>query len=191
MHCAEGACCLAHAIPRWGIDAPCSATMDAKGACAGLLSVLGPHLTRRSTFRAGCVPLGSSGCTCRDVFTCSSPWLVAERLTDYSANPESMEICEQGEIFVEKDDDIIFDHTIIILLDTTRIPADQIWPLANPNFTRAPDTLPPTSYLKRPRLLYYGLDDLDCGNQILTEVEACEVLKSYPHPSIALYGLYR
>ncbi|KAK3391220.1 kinase-like domain-containing protein [Podospora didyma] len=124
-----------------------------------------------------------------------------------------MEICEHGEIFVERDDDLIFDHTKIILrdandeyfyaktnqrmtrvsivdvngLDTTRIPADHIWPLANPKFTRAPDPLPPTSYLKRPRLLYYGLDDLDCGNQILTEVEACEVLKRYPHPNIAPY----
>ncbi len=124
-----------------------------------------------------------------------------------------MEICEHGEIFVEKDDDLIFNHTKIILrdaddeyfyaktnqrmtrvsivdvngLDTTRIPADHIWPLANPEFTRAPDPLPSTSYLKRPGLLYYGLDDLNCGNQILTEVEACEVLKGYPHPNIAPY----
>ena len=26
-----------------------------------------------------------------------------------------MEICEKGEIYVEKDDDLIFDHTKIIL----------------------------------------------------------------------------
>lgn len=125
-----------------------------------------------------------------------------------------MEICERGEIFVEKDDDLIFDHTKIILRDahdeyfyaktnqrmarlsivdvnglgTTRIPADQIWPLAIiPKLTRAPDTLPPDSYLKLPRLLYYGLDELDCGNQILTEVEACEALKRHPHSNIARY----
>ncbi|KAK0613103.1 hypothetical protein B0T17DRAFT_542816 [Bombardia bombarda] len=91
-----------------------------------------------------------------------------------------MEICEYGEIFIERDDDIIFNYIKIILrdandeyfyaktnqrmtrvsningLDTTRIPADQIWPLANPKFTQAPDLLPPTSYFKRPRLLYYG-----------------------------------
>lgn len=124
-----------------------------------------------------------------------------------------MEICEQGEIFVEKDDDLIFDHTKIILRDaddeyfyakthqrmnqvsiidvdglgTIKIPAEQIWPLASPRFTRAPDPLPTTSYLKRPSLLYYGLDDLDCGNHILSEVEACEVLKRYPHPNIVSY----
>ncbi|KAF2272407.1 uncharacterized protein EI97DRAFT_208667 [Westerdykella ornata] len=124
-----------------------------------------------------------------------------------------MEICEHGEIFVEKDGDVIFDHTKIILrdaddeyfyakinqrmtrfsivdingLDTTRIPTDQIWPLANPKFSRVPDSLPPTSYLKRPRLLYYGLDDLDCGSHILTEVEACEILKRHPHSNIAPY----
>ena len=123
-----------------------------------------------------------------------------------------MEICEKGEIFVEKDDDLIFDHTMIILrgaddeyfyaktnqrifrspiidvngLDATRIPADQIWPLADPQFTRAPDPLSST-YVKRPSLLYYGLDDLNYGSHVLTEVEACEVLKRHPHPNIAPY----
>ncbi|KAL6834847.1 hypothetical protein V8C40DRAFT_261529 [Trichoderma camerunense] len=87
-----------------------------------------------------------------------------------------MEIYETSEAFIEKDDDLVFDHTKIILkgaddeffyaktnsrehqisqidvnnLDISRIPADHVWPFADPNFTRAPDPLPSTSYLKRP-----------------------------------------
>lgn len=73
-----------------------------------------------------------------------------------------MEICEHGEIFVQEDDHVIFDHAKIMLrdahdeyfyaktnqrmtrfsivvngLDATRTPADRIWPLANPKFARA------------------------------------------------------
>ncbi|KJZ71639.1 hypothetical protein HIM_08951 [Hirsutella minnesotensis 3608] len=126
-----------------------------------------------------------------------------------------MEICEKGEVFVDKDDDIVFDHIKIILrganseyfyakthqrlfgsakvevneLDTIRIPADHIWPLANPKFTRAPDPLPSTSYLKRPSLLYYEScsDDFDFARHIVTEVEACEVLRMHPDPNIVQY----
>jgi serine/threonine protein kinase len=125
-----------------------------------------------------------------------------------------MEICEIGEIFVEKDGEVVFDHTKLILraddeyfyaktsqrmrmfqsstidinlLDPIRIPADQIFPSADPEFTRAPDPLPPTSYVKRPRLLFYGLGGLDYGSHVLVEVEACEVLRKHPHPNIATY----
>ncbi|KAK3377679.1 kinase-like domain-containing protein [Podospora didyma] len=126
-----------------------------------------------------------------------------------------MEICEKGEIFVEKDDDFVFDHTKIILrgadgeffyaksdqrifrspkidingLDTIRIPADRVWPLADPEFTRAPDPLPSTCYLKRPSLLYYENtpDKPDYDRHILTEVGACEILRVHPHPNIAQY----
>ncbi|KAJ4864110.1 protein kinase domain-containing protein [Trichoderma breve] len=126
-----------------------------------------------------------------------------------------MEICETGEAFVEKDDDLVFDHTKIILkgaddeffyaktnsrehqipqidvnsLDISRIPADHIWPLADSTFTRAPDPLPSTSYLKRPSLLYYEdtHDTSEYSHQILTEIEACEILRRNPHPNIAQY----
>jgi serine/threonine protein kinase len=125
-----------------------------------------------------------------------------------------MEICERGEIFVEKGDDAVFDHTKIIFrandeyfyaktsqrlssfqssaididrLEAIRIPSSHIFPLADPKFTQAPNPLPPTSYLKQPKLLYYGLDDVDYSNLVLTEVEACEVLRRHPHPNIATY----
>ncbi|RDA90469.1 hypothetical protein CP533_3953 [Ophiocordyceps camponoti-saundersi (nom. inval.)] len=114
-----------------------------------------------------------------------------------------------------KDDDFVFDHTKIILraandeyfyvttsqrafgpeeidvteLDTTRIPADHVFPLADFEFTRAPDPLPSTAYLKRPNFLRYetSSDNSDYGRQILTEVEACEVLRMHPHPNIVQY----
>ncbi|KAK4076191.1 hypothetical protein Trihar35433_2751 [Trichoderma harzianum] len=126
-----------------------------------------------------------------------------------------MEICESGEAFIEKDDDLVFDHTKVILkgaddeffyaktisrehqisqidvnsLDISRIPADHIWPLADPIFTRTPAPLPSTSYLKRPSLLYYEdtQDASEYSRQILTEIEACEILRRNPHPNIAQY----
>ncbi|RDA87713.1 hypothetical protein CP532_1784 [Ophiocordyceps camponoti-leonardi (nom. inval.)] len=126
-----------------------------------------------------------------------------------------MEICEKGEMYVEKDDDIVFDHSKIILraadgeffyaktnqrilslpnidvdeLDTIGIPADRVWPLADTEFTRAPDPLPPTAYLKRPSLIYYqdSYDHCHVPRHILTEVEACEVLRMNPHPNIVQY----
>jgi hypothetical protein len=124
-----------------------------------------------------------------------------------------MEICEKGQIFIEKDNEYILDHSKIILrraddeyfyaitrqsifrspqididgLDTIPIPADHVWPLADPKFIRAPEPLPSTCYLKRPSLLYYENtpNKPDYGRQILTEVEACEVLSKHPHPNIA------
>ncbi len=124
-----------------------------------------------------------------------------------------MEICDESEIWVKKDDDFVFGHTKVILRDAddeyfyaktekragdvsladidesglSKIPADQIWPLANAEFTRAPDPLPSTSYFKRPELVDYGLTNFDCGSDILAEVEACEVLRRHPHPNIAPY----
>jgi serine/threonine protein kinase len=125
-----------------------------------------------------------------------------------------MEILEKGDMFVEKDGDYIFDHAKIILhgdndefyyaksnqrnfgssqididgLTLNRIPAD-VWPLAEPTFTRAPNPLPSGCYLKRPSLLYYedGHDRSDYGDQILGEVKACEVFRLRPHPNIARY----
>ncbi len=125
-----------------------------------------------------------------------------------------MEIYEKGQIFIQKDDDYVFDHTKIILrgtddeyfyaktdqrilpskidvdgLDITKIPADRVWPVAEPKFTRAPDSLPSTCYLKRPSLMYYEdiPDGPHYGRQILSEVEACEVLRIHPHPNITQY----
>lgn len=125
-----------------------------------------------------------------------------------------MEICERGQIFIETDQDPIFDHTKLILrgpndeyfyaksnerrfpslqidpngLESIKIPAN-IWPLVTSELTQAPHPLPATCYLKRPSLLYYEAtsDSSDYALQILTEVKACEILREHPHPNIAWY----
>lgn len=123
-----------------------------------------------------------------------------------------MEVVEKGQMFIEKGNDYVFDHLKVILrtaddeyfyaktstrslqinineLDMTPIPAEHIWPLAEPRFTRAPTPLPSTCYLKRPRLLYYEntRSESDYACHILTDVEACEILRNNPHPNLAQY----
>lgn len=126
-----------------------------------------------------------------------------------------MEIWEKGEAFAEKDDDLVFDHSIIILrqgddffysktdqriltsstidintLQTTKIPTESLRPPISPQFTQAPDPLPQNTYLKQPSLLDYADSPSaapDYSSQVLTEVEACEILRKHPHPNIAQY----
>ncbi|KAI1318033.1 kinase-like domain-containing protein [Xylariaceae sp. FL0255] len=126
-----------------------------------------------------------------------------------------MDICEKGEFFIENDDDVSFAYSKIILrdvdgnyfsaktpqrilrmttidideLDLSPIPRDRIHPLVNSDFTVAPDPLPSTSYFKRPRLLYYenAGDYPEYSRFILTEAEACEILRKHPHRNIAQY----
>jgi len=60
----------------------------------------------------------------------------------------------------------------------------------NPQFTRAPDPLPENTYLKQPSLLEYNVSTRTAENYfclVLTEVEACQVLRKQPHPNIAEY----
>lgn len=74
-------------------------------------------------------------------------------------------------------------YTLSVFLTT------RLWPPADPEFTRAPDPLPSTSYFKRPRLLNYK-DNSDSSAfrlQILNKVNACEILKRHPHPNITHY----
>ncbi len=113
------------------------------------------------------------------------------------------------------DDDFVFSHTKIIVrrsdgellytkpcsrsrsidteingLEIHHIPAKDIWPVANPKLTRAPNPLPGNVYLKRPKLIQYGEDNsgpLDYGKLILDEVDVCETLRKIPHPNIAQY----
>jgi serine/threonine protein kinase len=127
----------------------------------------------------------------------------------------AMEICERAQMFIEQGDDCRFDHTKIILrrgdneyfyaktslripqssqinaneLEIIPIPAGHIWPLADSTITRAPEPPPSSYYLKRPSFLYYDetSGEEEYSRQILTEVEACEVLRLHPHPNIARY----
>ncbi len=126
-----------------------------------------------------------------------------------------MELREQNEVFIEKDNDFVFSHTKIILqssdgeyyyakaysrsrsigteidgLEIHKIPAEDIWPVAEPKFTRAPNPLPGNAYVKRPKLVHYGenpSEPLDYSRLILDEVEVCETLRKHPHPNIAQY----
>ena len=126
-----------------------------------------------------------------------------------------MEICGQAQVFIERGDDYCFDHTKVILrkghseffyaktalripqssridvdrLETIPIPTSHVWPLVDPTFTQAPEPLPYACYVKQPSFLNYDdtTNGQDYARQILTEVEACEVLRLHPHPNIARY----
>ncbi|KFY36088.1 hypothetical protein V494_05328 [Pseudogymnoascus sp. VKM F-4513 (FW-928)] len=125
-----------------------------------------------------------------------------------------MEVCEENEAFEEKDGDLSFHHTKIILrggpqyfyartsrryqstpeidvadLELFPIPASQIWPPFPETHTRAPEPLPGNCYVKRPSLLHYGDTDAstEMSTLILDEARACEILRVNPHPNIARY----
>jgi serine/threonine protein kinase len=74
-------------------------------------------------------------------------------------------------------------------LDLNKIPAEDIWPVINPTFTRAPQPLPPDSYIKRPSLLEYRYSPASCkiNDQILNEVDVYEILINNPYPNIGQY----
>ncbi|OAA63287.1 Protein kinase-like domain protein [Niveomyces insectorum RCEF 264] len=124
-----------------------------------------------------------------------------------------MEILENNEAFVLKDGDLVFDHTKLILrsgsdfflgrsplrndpctinvenLDLQRIPTESIWPAMEARYTKAPEPPPPECFIKRPSLMYFG--DTPAASkpaqQLLDELEACEILRLHPHPNIAQY----
>lgn len=124
-----------------------------------------------------------------------------------------MEICQKGELYAEKDDDWVYDHTKVILrgangefyyakssqrisgpinidgLDKIRIPFEHIQPVADPSFTRAPEPLPSTSYVKQPVLTYYEPthNHTEFLNHNLSEIHVCEILRQNPHLNIAKY----
>jgi serine/threonine protein kinase len=130
-------------------------------------------------------------------------------------NIYAMEVIEKSEAFAPDGNDIVFHHTKVILrskgdgqyfysrtpkripsstvtfddLDLNKIPTEDIWPVVNPTFTRAPQPLPPDSYIKRPSLLEYGDSPASCkiNDQILNEVDVCEILMNNPHPNIGQY----
>ncbi|KAK1974625.1 serine/threonine-protein kinase [Colletotrichum cereale] len=72
------------------------------------------------------------------------------------------------------------------------IPATAYSPLFLPSFTRAPEPLPSNTYVKKPSLLSYdrihhGHLQNNIADNILAEVQVCEVLRQNPHPNIARY----
>ncbi|KZF19230.1 serine/threonine kinase [Xylona heveae TC161] len=125
-----------------------------------------------------------------------------------------MEVYDQSEAFIEKDGDLEFSHTKVVLRaedrffygssqrrllpgstfdlppsELTEIPLDKIWPRVNSKLTEAPKPLPPGCYVKQPRLIEYGDTEAsqNPGAQLLHEANICEILKESPHPNIAQY----
>ncbi|KAI1132330.1 kinase-like protein [Nemania abortiva] len=123
-----------------------------------------------------------------------------------------MEVQIQSEAFEEKDGDLVFSHTKVILrkgsefyyaitdkrqlahfdtnqLECVKIPDEHIYPAATPGFLRAPNPVPSNVYIKTPDLLAYGSTPASCNfaSQTLQEVQICEVLSRHPHPNIAQY----
>lgn len=126
-----------------------------------------------------------------------------------------MEILEYSEAFVEKNGDLDFSHTKIIIrrgslhyyaissnryhtaseidpeaLQQVPILSSRIWPAFPSDLTRVPEPLPDDCYVKRPCLLYYG-DSEEAPTELATltfhEAKTCEILKKSPHPNIAQY----
>lgn len=126
-----------------------------------------------------------------------------------------MEIYQRGQAFVEKDGDLEFAFTKLIIrgpnhqyfyatakdhigtfspVDTSQlemvpIPLENIWPLFSDDFSQAMELSPSKYYIKEPNLLSYGDSPatLQSSNEILNEVLVCEILKANPHPNIAAY----
>jgi serine/threonine protein kinase len=74
-------------------------------------------------------------------------------------------------------------------LELTTIPTDSVWPPFNSKFVKAPQPLPENSLIKRPSLLAFGDGPASCNltEQVLTEVEICEILSKHPHPNVVQY----
>lgn len=110
-----------------------------------------------------------------------------------------MEICEQGEAYVDKGDNTVFDHIRVILrqgnkysyaranwrildfqpsaadisqLEINEIPIDTVWPPMDPSLTLAPETLPLNTFIERQSLLYYG--DTPASSQPGRQVLNCK-----------------
>ncbi|KAG6261673.1 hypothetical protein E4U48_007618 [Claviceps purpurea] len=126
-----------------------------------------------------------------------------------------MEVYDFAQIFVEKDGELEFGYTNVIIrgpdgdlyyahtedrfltsseididsLDKTSINTDGCWPLYSPRFLQAPSTISPDSYVKGPNLSFYEYDpkETPVSDLILHEVEAYELLKRHPHPNIVEY----
>ena len=120
---------------------------------------------------------------------------------------------EHGEQWAEKDDDLVFDKTKIIIrqgnsvfmattgkmesglkgldiedLERIRIPPEHFRPQFKESLTRALVPLPGEIYVKRPRLLSWDSEDRgSIAALVLQEAEVCEILKKHPHPNIAQY----
>jgi serine/threonine protein kinase len=76
-------------------------------------------------------------------------------------------------------------------LELTELPADHIWPPFDAKFTRQPERLLRSVFIKRQRHRLPAYNDNDPTHMLadltLHEVEICEYLAKHPHPHVAQY----
>jgi serine/threonine protein kinase len=70
-----------------------------------------------------------------------------------------------------------------------KIPNEMIFPKYEEGLTVAPDPLPHNVYIKSPRIIDFGESEASANVSLhlLHEARMCELLKSNPHPNIAVY----
>ncbi|KAK2055767.1 serine/threonine-protein kinase [Colletotrichum caudatum] len=94
---------------------------------------------------------------------------------------------------VSKDRGLVASElSISQLTNKIRIPTTAYSPAFPPTYTQAPDPLPPNTYIKKPSLLSYdrihrGTLPNNIADNVLAEVQICELLEHNPHPNIARY----
>ncbi|KAG6054942.1 hypothetical protein E4U32_006582 [Claviceps aff. humidiphila group G2b] len=86
------------------------------------------------------------------------------------------------------------DSSEINLDNLNKIPinTDSIWPRYSDRFLRAPPPVPEDSHVKETNLSYYvecpeGKEEMPLSDLVLHEIEAYELLRRHPHPSIVEY----
>ena len=126
------------------------------------------------------------------------------------------ELRSMNEVWVENNEDFVFDHTKIVLLQNNEffsaatterllhhrenpdcskldyvvlIPREDYCPRYKPHLTKAPARLPSNTYIKRPSLLPWDRNtpDSNIAGLVLHEAEICEILRKNPHPNIVAY----
>ncbi|KAG6151352.1 hypothetical protein E4U23_002438 [Claviceps purpurea] len=126
-----------------------------------------------------------------------------------------MEIYKSARTFKEKDGEIEFSHTQLIIrgpnqdfyyaitedrfitpptidldnLEKTSIDIDNVWPPYSARLLRASSPVPQDSYIKEANLFHAGHypELIPPGGLVLHEIEAYELLRQHPHPNIAQY----
>jgi serine/threonine protein kinase len=74
------------------------------------------------------------------------------------------------------------------MYESTLIPSAHVSPTFPQHFTRAPDPLPPNSYVKKPSLMVYDPSTpTSLANRMLHEATIWETLKHSPHPNLIKY----
>ena len=72
------------------------------------------------------------------------------------------------------------------LTHVERIPLDSLYPAALPTFSQAPESPSKEWFIKRPKLIDFTPDS-QIPDNVLREINVCEVIRQKPHRNIAEY----